>query len=552
MTSFRSKTILVFNILTVFLLGTVTAKAQHYDGQYHSVDLRDHIQFGSYNDLPTHTIQTAIENRVCHFTANIDPLTNKPDERDCDFNYRRLSNPNMKFTREGAIGPRGTINGEVFVPTDKRMSSRTDTIFSVEFDGENSVKKMAEGLYMAKIILFIHDSQRSSTESEQYFFRKMTVKTDSSYPITDPQRVIITHVEKDIPLSDTYFEVYTDIAERKTVLIDNYNKIRKVFPVGVGAFDVRTLPGMDNFIGSMTEELKKEAIITARPGVNDNGKPIEVQILQERNHPSWYKGRPFIGILDENGTKYKEIGFHYQIDDDQLRRAFVSHGCIRVRDKDLYQLSVIVFKGTQEKVPVQVVNSFSIYNHLQSLTSLDHPYPKTNNSFKRIIYADKNYASQEARAQVSPSIISIAKASDFTEVERFEWCRQNGKYDVLRYHGPWASVLGTDCLTRITTENRHVGEFITYMLGYTNTPPVIAAHKTETQSKYNPSQPVQADVSFICFLSLADAAKHFPQHTGRTLSYNEFAQICGCQRLADELRSGKYKNGVDTYRKICQ
>jgi hypothetical protein len=556
MSQIRLKVLLVLSIFTAVF----NSQAEYY-GPYHSIDLRDHIQFGSYNEMPTHTILTAIENRPCHFLAPKDINTGKPNLNYCDYNLRLKTNPNIKFTRQGAVGPQGYISDETFIPTDKQEWTRTDVIYSVEFDGENSVIKVAEGLYLVKIILFIHDSQRSANVSDQYYFRKLTVKTDASQiPIDNPDRVVIVSIDKDISLSETYFEAFTDIAQRKLVLLDQQNKIKKVFPVGVGALDVRTLPGMDNFIGSMTEELKTKAILTQYLTYDEAGNQVNNQMMQERNSPSWYKGRPFLGILDENGTKYKEIGFHYQIDDDQLRRGFVSHGCIRVRDKDLYQLSTIVFKSTQQAIPIKVVNSFTIYPELFNLAELDHPYPKINGAFKRIIYADKNYVSETARSQVNPSIIGIKKAGDFTEVERFEWCRQNGKYNVLRYIGPWASVLGSDCLTRIATDERDINPFINYMLGLSYEMPAISSHQTTTASNYGSfdnfnteyNTSVNSNLSQICNYKLKDAATVYKQLTYENLTYNKFAEVCGCPALDFELSRGQYKDGRKTYKRICR
>jgi hypothetical protein len=306
---------------------------------------------------------------------------------------------------------------------------------------------------------------------------------------------------------------------------------------------------MDNFVGSMTEELKTQAILAKDAPLNPEGTPYFVPMTEERNTPSWYKGRPFLGILDENGTKYKEIGFHYQIDDDQLKRGFVSHGCVRVRDKDLYQLSALIFNSGQRALPVKVVNSFTIYSELFDLAYLDHPYPKLNSTFKRIIYADRNYVSAEARAQVNPSIIPIPRATDFNEVERYEWCRQNGKYSVLRYHGPWASVLGTDCLTRIATDNRPVNDVINYMLGLSFQGPQIAAHQYTTTSNY--STPT-ANLTEICSYNLGLASQVYTQLTSQILTYNKFKDICGCQRLQYELQQRNYKDGWDTFNRICR
>lgn len=598
MSQIRLQMILLFNLFTALS----SAHAQ-YNGPYHSIDLRDLAQPGVYPQLPSETILKALETRPCQFLAAKQVGTNRPNLSLCDnYGSRLLSNPNIKFTAEGALGPIGHIVNERFVSTDKQEWTRKDVIFSAEFDGENSVQQISNGVYQSKLILFVHDSQRSSVETNQYYFRRLTVQTNSAIlPIDNPDRTTVVSIDADIPVTQTSFEVLTDIVDRKVVLLDRLNNIKKVFPVGVGAFDIRTLPRMDNVIASMTEELKTQAVLTTQPGLGTDGKPYENQMMKERNYPSWYKGRPFLGILDENGTKYKEIGFHYQIDDGELNRGFISHGCIRVRDKDLYQMSALVFSSGQTTLPVKVVNSFSLYSELNGFSYLQHPYKKNNSKYKRIIYADRNYMSDLARSSVNPSIISIRGANDFTEVERFEWCRQNGKYDVIRYHGPWASVLGTDCLTRITTEEKPVDEVLNAMLRLSHHLPQIAPHQLARTSNYGsrssdplsdalnsilspansiPTPPAQAPVGtpaiirtvpiatpqsssstgqpqngfnpyMICDYSLRTASNLYRNSTGQPLTYSRFAELCGCPMLSAELIAGNYRDGQSTYNKIC-
>lgn len=545
---FRLKVTLLFSLLTIIR----TASAE-YAGPYYNIDLRDHMQFGSFNNLPTHTIQVAIENRPCLFIAPVDG-SSKPDLNYCDSNYRLTTNPNIELTRAGAIGPDGYSENENFYITDQKGWSRNDTIFSVEFDGPNSIRQISEGVYQAQIILFVHDRLKSSNPEDQYYFRKLIVRTDASKtPIDNIERVQVVQVVKDIPLKQTFFRVFVDISDRKLVLTDRDNAITKVFPIGVGSFDIRTLPGMDNFVGSMTEELKNNAEITKIPQTDENGTPVYVQIMEERTNPDYYRGRPFIGILDNNGTKYKEIGFHYQIDNDQLKRGFVSHGCIRVRDKDLYQLSMIVFRSAQSAIPVKVVNSFYTHSDLYEYTVLDHPYTKLNDSYKRIIYADKNYVSPENRASVDPSIISIQHSTSFTEVERYEWCRQNGKYSTLRYIGPWASVLGTDCLTRTKGYSGNVEPILNYMNGLTTEIPAISVHETTNTSSVVPEQPVQQQLQFapMCDSALSVSANYYLTVTGNPLSYAEYIRLCGCD-IARRRIPRNDNVGRPEYRKYCR
>lgn len=524
----------------LFISLTAIGFAQAYDGQYEYIDLRDHIAFGTYNNLPTHTIQLAIENRPCEFSAPLNPATQLP--------ITSLCNSKVTLTESGALGPQGTVSDEVFYPSQSRIDTRTNTIFSVEFDGPNSVKEIAQGIFEAQIMLFIHDEEQYAT-SKNYFFRRMLIQTDSSQlPIDNPERVKVIQVIEDIPLKDTQFAFYTDVLDRKTLMVDKTHNIIKVFPIGVGAFDVRTLTGMDQFIGSMTEELKTNAMITT-----DFPEGVYGQIQESRNKPGYYRGRPFLGIMDEVGTsstspmKYKQIGYHYQIDDDKLKRGFISHGCIRVRDKDLYQKSILVFSGLFPNIPVKVVNSFSQDSELYSYAYIDHPYTKINSGFKRIIYADKNYLDPAAQNQVSDQIESLSRYTDLSETERYVWCRKKGEAQPIRYHGPWASVLGQDCLTRTQYQNENVQPYIQYILGQTSYAPQISAFKVSSHKVSEPS----VDTQQICQVSLTSAIQLYPQLTQKILDYKSYVNICGCQRLRQEFNRAKFQNERQIYQQFC-
>jgi len=88
-----------------------------------------------------------------------------------------------------------------------------------------------------------------------------------------------------------------------------------------------------------------------------------------RTKPDYYAGRPFLRIIDENQDSYggfTPFGVHYQIA-GVLQRGFVSNGCFRLRDIDLFELSNIVFFTRQSGVPLVVVTSTQNGNR--------HPYP---------------------------------------------------------------------------------------------------------------------------------------------------------------------------------
>lgn len=88
-----------------------------------------------------------------------------------------------------------------------------------------------------------------------------------------------------------------------------------------------------------------------------------------RTKPDYYAGRPFLRIVDLDQGSYggfTPFGLHYQIS-DELQRGFISNGCFRLRDDDLFELSNMVFLSKKNGVPLTVVNSTANGNR--------HPYP---------------------------------------------------------------------------------------------------------------------------------------------------------------------------------
>ncbi len=88
-----------------------------------------------------------------------------------------------------------------------------------------------------------------------------------------------------------------------------------------------------------------------------------------RTKPDYYAGRPFLRIIDNEQNSYggfTPFGLHYQIS-DELQRGFISNGCFRLRDNDLFELSNLVFFSKKQGVPLSVVNSTQDGNR--------HPYP---------------------------------------------------------------------------------------------------------------------------------------------------------------------------------
>jgi hypothetical protein len=165
----------------------------------------------------------------------------------------------------------------------------------------------------------------------------------------------------EIALAQTRFSVQVGLIPRTLVLSDSVNGITKLLPLGVGGVDSITVPGK---VRLLTPLIK-------------NGAAQKKYVIAKRSNPPYYKGKPFIRISDER-ARPTAIGFHIE-QNPVFVRGFDSHGCMRLRDKDLRELYQIVSKGPEEQLSVNI-DFFVPEKNL-------HPYPEFTEYFKSV----KNY-----------------------------------------------------------------------------------------------------------------------------------------------------------------
>lgn len=209
------------------------------------------------------------------------------------------------------------------------------------------------------------------------FYRKFTIEVGQS-----TRAVTTVNIDKDIPLADTHFSVNAGLLDRMVVVEDAANDITLAFPLGVGGID--------------------EAVITPAYRIltpRFHGVYLTRSTVQtSRTDPSYYRGRPFMPITEGKNSP-TAIAFHITILDDgtaaraglnYLQRGFESHGCMRMREKDLMEFFAIVMQGGNLKVPVDVDYHVPARNaqglrvrangNTQELIS----YPLENDSFMRV------------------------------------------------------------------------------------------------------------------------------------------------------------------------
>jgi len=247
-------------------------------------------------------------------------------------------------------------NGVHFQKTKTRLSFLKNKVFSFV---------MTEGPYdhpFSQTSELHWSALYHSKKWNEFAFRKFKLTFDlNTYELLDIQ------IKNEIPLSEISFRADVNLLERKIVLSNQKHNLFIVYPLSVGAFD---------------EKVRNSSTVLMTP-VFEWAEVRKKNVISSRTIPDYYKARPFLRISTpkEDWTAY---GFH-TIMNPNLVRGFDSHGCMRLRDKDLYEFYVIVMNQFDDFIPVY------FYQYEESKNELPHPYPMTDEYYNRI----KNYGTKE-------------------------------------------------------------------------------------------------------------------------------------------------------------
>jgi hypothetical protein len=228
------------------------------------------------------------------------------------------------------------------------IKTRSHSVFGVEILTINKIKE--SGPYEILIGALYTDEKSVSK------YRTWWVYLDSNLKMT---RVLL---QDDGETSQMALEVRVGLLQRKLVVeLESGYKI--IYPLGVGGFDNDGYTTNDY---RLLTPILHEGFIP--PGA----------IIDARTDPDYYLGRPFIRIFDEK-KQYTPIGFHIQqFGAAGMKRSFVSHGCMHMREKDLYEFFTLLKSSKIRYVPLRV--------DLTIEDSEDHPYPLLTNAYKIISY----------------------------------------------------------------------------------------------------------------------------------------------------------------------
>jgi hypothetical protein len=163
-----------------------------------------------------------------------------------------------------------------------------------------------------------------------------------------------------IPVSKTHFQLKVGLVQRKLVLEEPEYQIKKIYPIGVGGFDEGVSP-----------ESKGQVRLTTP--IFESAKLEQRHAIEARTEPAYYKGLPFLPITNRNGRR-TTIAFHILME-DPMRRGFESHGCMRLRKKDLMELYLLLMNEANDNMPVQVLYTLP--------DASDSPYPLNEIGYMR-------------------------------------------------------------------------------------------------------------------------------------------------------------------------
>lgn len=194
-----------------------------------------------------------------------------------------------------------------------------------------------------------------------YFEQFDLIKTSFS------ERLQFRSVES-ISLDQTRFTAKVGLVKRVLYLEDTRSDIELVFPLGVGSFD----EGVFNREASLLTPRFKEGYLSKRVAI------------EERSKPRYFSDKPFIRVLWGSEKKYTGIGFHAQPNLDTFIRAFDSHGCIRMPLEDLELFFHLVDSNPITYIPITITYHLDI--------DVDHPFPKTEQSYKRVQNVGSEYS----------------------------------------------------------------------------------------------------------------------------------------------------------------
>ncbi len=267
--------------------------------------------------------------------------------------------PATYFPESVTLATAGPGISRIAPRTSSVRKTLVNSVYGVEIF--NPVSPTAEGLDF-DIRALIH----SKKQTPAFLFREYRIRVGGS-----PRGVLSVQVLRDFPLSDTEFSVDVSLVARKAVFKDSRQGVVKVYPLGVGAFDEGVTASSNGKTVLMTPTYSGATLSRAAA-------------IRSRSDPAYYAGMPFVRIVRRDGH-WSPIAFHIVQhaheapggrDYNHLLRAFDSHGCMRVREKDLYELYYLLLGHSLTTAAVEM--SYWLDD------DREHPFPLDDSFHQRV------------------------------------------------------------------------------------------------------------------------------------------------------------------------
>jgi hypothetical protein len=214
------------------------------------------------------------------------------------------------------------------------------------------------------------------------------------------QQLVDFQIQKIIPISQIHFVVRAYIKALVTEVEAPEHQIRILYPFGG--------PGIDH---GVTPRAEKSSVFMT-PFFS--GYLMRDRTITKRCEPAHYKCKPFIRLIPE-GSDHSLYGYHAEPFKDQFERGFVSAGCFRLQDSDLWEMLTIVKFGALAKIPIEMIEDDLSLRQA-------HPFPKVEDSYEGITrwrLKDGRIVFNSKRISAPPPLDSV-RFQTLKEVKRID------------------------------------------------------------------------------------------------------------------------------------
>lgn len=212
----------------------------------------------------------------------------------------------------------------------------------------SAVEKSEDGLEIYKGHVHVWDLEKSS------YFQKFVIQSKPASGQMD-----FLSIDQAIPVSTLNFEVKAYIKPLVTEMVEKKHGIKIYLPFGGPGIDHGVTPRA--YAGSvfMTPFFK--------------GALKRSKAISKRCEPAHYKCKPFIRLIPD-GDDHSLYGYHTEPFQDEFQRGFVSAGCFRLQDSDLYEMLAIVKFGANPNVPFEMIEDSAELYQAYPLPTIMHFY----------------------------------------------------------------------------------------------------------------------------------------------------------------------------------